>query len=107
MAAVHKMCLEIIEKVNLSGVDFTMNQTPYSIHFSIRKKLSKLSRTTTPISSQEPIFSDLSDNLRRELLNTRNEYVKLYNFYIFEAEVKAKVEAELIKETEQKNRTSL
>jgi hypothetical protein len=106
MAAVHQMCSEIIEKVNLSGLDFTINQTPYSIHFSIRKKFSKLSRTTTPISSQEPIFHDenLSDNLRRELLHTRNEYVKLYNFYNFEAEEKSKFEAELVKETELKNK---
>ena len=37
MAAVHKMCSEIIEKVELSGLDFNINQTPYSIHFSIRR----------------------------------------------------------------------
>ena len=41
MAAVSIRCDEIIKKVINSNLDYKINQTPYSIYFSIRKKLSK------------------------------------------------------------------
>ena len=102
MAAVNKLCSEIIEKVNNSCLDYNINQTPYSIHFSIRKKFSnkfkKSMDTSTPSSIKQEIFDDYSPEnnyLRQELLNTRNEYLKLHNFYQLESEARAKLESEL------------
>ena len=63
MAAVHKMCSEILEKVELSGLDFNINKTPYTMQFWIRKKFSKVPRTNNPGSSQESYNIDaLSQN---------------------------------------------
>ena len=97
---VNQTCSEIIEKVNLSGLDYTMNLTPYSIHFSIRKKFSKVSQSSEQarlVNSDNPSQNDL---LQQELLNTRKEYLNLLNFFQIETESKSKLEAELIKETE-------
>ena len=46
MATVNAACSEIIDKVNTSGLDYSINLTPYSIHLSIRKKFSRISSTT-------------------------------------------------------------
>ena len=97
---VNQTCSEIIEKVNLSGLDYTMNLTPYSIHFSIRKKFSKVSQSSEQarlVNSDNPSQNDL---LQQELLNTRKEYLNLLNFFQIETESKSKLEAELIKERE-------
>ena len=95
--AVNKACSDILGTVNRSKLYYKMNQTPYSLHFSIRKKFSKIStQTPTDFTSllHPEVSQDYDERLRQELLNTRNEYVKLYNFFIVEREAKDKLEAE-------------
>ena len=76
------MCATILDNVIYSGLDFSIHQTPYSIHFSPRKKYWKNSSNKTPLNSPSPNTSLLQetqvDNFRQELWHTRNEYVKLY-----------------------------
>ena len=84
MAYVNKVCAGIIEKVNDSQLDYSMNQTPYSIHLSIRKKFMKNSPQVSSDSTSS-IFQNLHEDqtlerFRQELLHTRNEYNILYNF---------------------------
>ena len=76
-----------------------MNQTPYSFYFSIRNKFTKISnynQASTDFGSL--LNSHLSGNhidlIRQELLNTRNEYLRLHNYYIEEKDAKNKLEAE-------------
>ena len=95
---VNRICSEIIEKVNTSNLDFKMNQTPYSLHFSIRKKFSK--RTAEEQVNQYfrgNVSEDLSQNnmLGQELLNMRNEYEKLFKFYELEMGLRSNLEKEL------------
>ena len=96
MATVNQICAAIIECVTNSGLDFNINQTPYSVHFSLRKKLSKISSKPhfTPSNSLDPKPEHQDDRLRQELLHTRNEYVKLHDFYMMECQAKQKVEDE-------------
>ena len=70
MADVKQMCLEIIQQVDNSGLDYNINQTPYSIHFSIRKKFSKISSKKSMVNAG-PDRSVQNDYLRQELLNMR------------------------------------
>jgi hypothetical protein len=97
MAAVNQVCASLVENVINSGLDFTIQQTPYSIHFSLRKKFSKNSSKKIPLNS--PSFDSLPketelDKFRQELFHTRNEYVKLYNMYAAELEAGCKLEGE-------------
>ena len=95
MASVNQVCASIIEKVISSKLDFSIHQTPYSLHFSLRKKFSKYSSSKVPLDCSSPSNESLlDDRLRQELLNTRNEYVKLYNYYQNEQEAKCKLEKE-------------
>ena len=98
MATVNQVCSKILDNVINSGLDFNINQTPYSVHFSLRKKFSKNSSNKIPLNSPSPSTSlpneDLVDNFRQELLHTRNEYVKLYKMYEAENEAKCKLEIE-------------
>ena len=98
MATVNEACTGIIEAVNSSGLDFSLNLTPYSIHFSIRRKFSKISRN-----SLLQTKNSQDDSLHRELLQMQSEYEKLYNFCQFETKQKAALEAELQKEVKAKN----
>ena len=96
-SAVHEACSKIIDNVNSSNLDYKMNQTPYSLHFSIRKKFTKISNsTTTDFGSllNPQLSGNHIDLFRQELLNTRNEYLNLYNYYIEEKDAKNKLEAE-------------
>ena len=78
--ALNSKCLEIIATVNNSQLDYTMNQTPYSIHFSIRKKFSKIFHpTSSPIQKEENIRQ--TDYYREELESMKNEYSKVFSFY--------------------------
>ena len=56
---VNRICSEIIEKVSTSNLDFKMNQTPYSLHFSIRKKFSK---TTAEEEVNQPLRGNVSED---------------------------------------------
>jgi hypothetical protein len=97
MATVNEACSEIIDAVNSSGLDFSLNLTPYSVHFSIRRKFSKISSSRN--NRLLKIDTSQNDSLRRELLHMRSEYEKLYNFCQFETKQKSVLEAELLKET--------
>ena len=101
-ATVNQICHEIIEKVNTSKLDFKMNQTPYSLHFSIRKKFSKVPAVTSPHSSNiQRAFEEINQNegLQKELLNMREEYRKLFNFYEMEMGLRSNLEQELVNQT--------
>ena len=96
--AVNKACSEIIDKVNSSNLDYKMNQTPYSLHFSIRKKFTDISSyNQAPTDFGSLLNSQLSGNhidlIRQELPNTRNEYLILHNYYIEEKDAKNKLKA--------------
>lgn len=97
MANVNNACASILETVIHSGLDFHINQTPYSIHFSLRRKFSKNVSKKIPLNYPNETSSqgvtDV-DRFRQELLQTRNEYVKLYNFYEAEQEARFKLEVE-------------
>lgn len=92
--ALNRKCLEIIATVNNSQLDYTMNQTPYSIHFSIRKKFSKISHpTSSPIQKEENIRQ--TDYYREELESMKNEYSKVFSFYQVEVTERINLENEL------------
>ena len=95
--AVNKACSDILDTVNRSKLDYKMNQTPYSLHFSIRKKFSKIStQTPTDFTSllHPEVSQDYGERLHQDLIYTRNEYVRLYNIFVAEREAKDKLEAE-------------
>ena len=83
--SVNEICESIINKVTTSCLDFHMNQTPYSLHFSIRKKFS---RNLTPNFITTSSTEAEVDLLRQALLNTTNEYQKLLAMYQTEPEAK-------------------
>ena len=107
---VNRICSEIIEKVSTSNLDFKMNQTHYSLHFSIRKKFSK---TTAEEEVNQPLRGNVSEDfsqnnmLRQELLNMRNEYEKLFKFYELEMGLRSNLETELEKQNEQSSKLKL
>ena len=97
MAAVNQVCATILDNVINSGLDFSINQTPYSIHFSLRKKYSKNPSNKVPLNSPPQNTSlpqETLDNFHQELLYTRNEYVKLYNMYEVEREARCNLDKE-------------
>ena len=92
--ALNSKCLEIIATVNNSQLDYTMNQTPYSIHFSIRKKFSKISHpTSSPIQKEDNRTQN--DYYRDELETMKNEYNKVFSFYQVEVTERINLEEEL------------
>ena len=99
MATINQICSAIIDVVNNSSLDFKMNQTPYSIHFSIRKKFSKNSNNSL-VSSQGLSHHAQEDVLQQDLLHARNEYVKLYNLYESEKESRSKLENDYVEALE-------
>ena len=98
MATVNQTCASILDKVTSSGLDFSIHQTPYSVHFSLRRKFSK-SYNKIPLDYSSPVSSpeNQDDRLRQELFCTRNEYEKLYNIYLVEHEAKRALEEEYSK----------
>ena len=72
---IDKACEQIIRQVSSSQLDYHMNQTPYSIYFSIRKKFI---RGFVPSASENLDFSTYGD---AELVNLKKEYQKLYECY--------------------------
>ena len=94
MATVYQLCSEILDQVDNSNLDYKVNQTPYSLHISVRKKFTKLSRDVPSATNSCPPptlkFHDVNESLRTELLQTRNEYEKLFNFYILEKNTREK-----------------
>ena len=91
------ICIEIMKKVTSSNLDFKMNQTPYSLHFSIRNKFTRVSsQLSSPGTAQHPpLPAHHDDRLLEELTYARNEFVKLYHLYLAEKESKVKLEDEI------------
>ena len=108
---VNKICSEIIEKVNNSNLDFKMNQTPYSLHFSIRKKFSKTRAAEEQVTQHYGVnvCEDPSQNslLRQELINMRSEYEKLFKFYELEMGLRINLEKELKVQNERSHELEL
>ena len=98
MTNVNQTCASILEKVTSSGLDFSIHQTPYSIHFSLRRKFSKHC-DKIPLDYSSPLSSpeNQDDRLQQQLLYTRKEYEKLYNLYLIESEAKQKLEEDYCK----------
>ena len=87
MLTVNQACAFILEKVTSSKLDFSIHQTSYNVHFSLKTKCSKNSKNI-PLDYSSPVTEPQDDRLSQELLNTRKVYDRLYNFYLFESEVK-------------------
>ena len=67
-----------------------MNQTPYSIYFSIRKKFAKSNDGQNHMNVASEQLQIQNDLLKQEL-----EYEKLYNFYQSELERRRNLETEV------------
>ena len=71
--SINQTCEDIVRVVNFSKLDYQMNQTPYSMHFSIRKKFLKGHNPNFYISPE--VTKDL------EIFHLKQEYQKLYDLY--------------------------
>ena len=63
MAIVTQICEELIRNVTNSDLEYKMNQTPYSLFFSIRKKFNKNSNFGAYFQNQ------ISPGFKEELLH--------------------------------------
>ena len=97
--AVNEICEKIIKHVCLSNLDFQINQTPYSLYFSIRKKFIKGYK---PTAAENVEFKDLAktEEIKREALENENSYVKqeyqkLYNLYANKVSTEKHLEEEI------------
>ena len=82
---VNQICEDLIRNVTNCDLDYKMHQTPFSLFFSIRKKLTKNSNYGA--SFQNPVPS----GFKEELLYVRQEYRNLFNFYQAEIEAKKQI----------------
>ena len=115
MSALNSVCEDIVRKVISSKLDFKINQTPYSIYFSIRKKFAKnLCESDVSMTLGAHDEQPQHERFQQELLLLRNEYQRLYTFYQNELEktdnletqlhdLKSVLESKNIKETELEN----
>ena len=71
-------CEKIINSICTSKLDYHMNQTPYSIHFSIRKKFIKGYKHQNHSEYSENFYTESSEV---QLFNLKKEYAKLFSFY--------------------------
>ena len=99
MATVNKACSANIALVNSSGLDFSLNLKPYSIHFSIRGKFSDNSSTRNDSSLLKISSNSQNDHLQQELQQLRSDYDKLKDVYMAETKEKTRLQNELIKVT--------
>ena len=79
MATINQQCASILDNLINSRLDFSIHQTPYSIHFSVRKKFSKHLNNTLLNDRQasETTHETEMNQVRQALLNTTTEYQKL------------------------------
>ena len=92
--SIDESCEKIIRQVCKSKLDFHMNQTPYSLYFSIRKKFVK---GHVPNSSGE-VFRTC-ESLESELFNVKKEYSKIYKMYEASASEIERLKSELEKKS--------
>ena len=85
----HDTCAEIINNLRISGLTYTLNETPYSVYLTLRKKFTKeftprISDETSKTSSDgrvnkheyETAIAELSEALRNEITqhnSTKNQ----------------------------------
>ena len=81
MTPVNEICLRLINNVISSRLDYNINQTPYSLDFSVRKKFSKCAtENTMNIEESDMIVNENQTNvLRQELVFLRSESQRLYD----------------------------
>ena len=94
---IDELCENIIREVCKSNLDFQINQTPYSLYFSIRKKFVK---------GHKPNSAENDKSTGKETLdNIKKEYSKLYDFYQASLTTETFLKAEILrlnKESEKK-----
>ena len=73
--SLEKTCENLIRQVCSSKLDYQMNQTPYSIYFSIRKKFVKGYKPNLQENLNVP--HETNDS---EIVHIKNEYAKLYSY---------------------------
>ena len=89
--AVNKICEDLIKKVCASNLTYQINQTPYSLYVSIRKKFVKeFDPNTSPKST--PDHSKFIETLVTENNYVKSEYQKLAALYL---DTKARLDEEL------------
>ena len=89
----NKICEEIIRKVATSNLNYQINQTPYSVYLSIRKKFVKEYEPSNEIVPNE-ISKDVTA-IENENLYIRSEYEKLATLYSACLASKTSLESEM------------
>ena len=64
MLTVNQACAFILEKVTSSKLDFSIHQTSYNIHFSLKTKFSKNSKNI-PLDYSSPVTEPQDDRFRQ------------------------------------------
>ena len=96
MASINSICEDIVKKVINSKLDYKLNQTPYSIHFSIRKKFSRNDHENYLQPSVKVLEEETKNGqLLQEHLQLRNQFAQLYSSYQSELERNANFESEV------------
>ena len=90
--SIDESCEKIIRQVCKSKLDFHMNQTPYSLYFSIRKKFVKGHVPST--STENPQICETKSQ-EPDVFNIWHEYNKLYYIYQDSASVIARLNDEI------------
>ena len=86
VATVNEVCEDIIKKVCSSNLTYQINQTPYSLYFTIRKKFVKEFDPNSSSSTSNPLEALVNENNY-----VRSEYNKLLALYL---DTKAKLDEE-------------
>ena len=76
---VNDICARLINNVISSKLDYNINQTPYSLYFSVRKKFSKCAtETNMNIEESDMIMNENQTNvLRQELVILSSCWLKV------------------------------
>ena len=85
--SVDQTCDDIVRVVNLSRLVYQMNQTPYSMHFSIRKKFLK--------GNNPNLYNSPEVTKDCEICHLKQEYQKLYDLYQIASAAEAKLSSDL------------
>ena len=79
-----QICNEIVKKVCSSNLHFNINQTPYSLYITIRKKLLKASNSVEAASAAAVVPEpNRAENFRSaEQLESRNQALEIENNFV-------------------------
>ena len=89
----NEVCADIIRTVNASNLNFQVNETPYSVYFTIRKKFLK-DRQSGRLNLEAVAQSKAFENENKHL---RIEYEKLYELYKTTFEKNVHLVSEVVK----------